>query len=108
MKLGEIDPTHVIESAVRLGMIAVLIFAGLRIVAPVLELMAWGIILAVALGPSHLWLMRRLGDSGRDRAHARVGLLELAGSIFVAGFLLAKRDLSAQDGSVQGTGRANL
>jgi len=39
MKIGEIDPNHVIESAVRLGIIAVLIFAGLRIVAPFLELM---------------------------------------------------------------------
>jgi predicted PurR-regulated permease PerM len=79
MKLGEIDPNHVIESAVRLGIIAVLIFAGLRIVAPFLELMVWGIILSVALGPIHLWLMRRLNGSSTRAAIA----LTLAGLLFV-------------------------
>jgi predicted PurR-regulated permease PerM len=79
MKIGEIDPNHVIESAVRLGIIAVLIFAGLRIVAPFLELMIWGIILSVALGPTHLWLMRRFGGSATRAAI----VLTLAGLVFV-------------------------
>ena len=79
MKIGDIEPNHVIESAVRLGIIAVLIFAGFRIVAPFLELMVWGIILAVALGPVHLWLMRRFSGSATRAAIA----LTLAGLLFV-------------------------
>ena len=73
------DPNRLIESAVRLSIIAVLIFAGLRILAPFIELMIWGIILAVALGPAHLWLMRQLSDSAIRAAIA----LTLAALLFV-------------------------
>lgn len=73
------DPNRLIESTVRLSIIAVLIFAGLRIVAPFIELMIWGIILAVALGPAHLWLTRQLSDSP-----ARASItLTLAALLFV-------------------------
>ncbi len=56
-------PNSVIENALRLGIVALLLYAGLRIVAPFLDLIVWGIILAVALAPVHTWLMRPLGGS---------------------------------------------
>ena len=63
MEATESNPNPVIENAIRLAIVAVLLFAGLRIIAPFLDLIVWGIILAVALGPAHSWLMRSLGGS---------------------------------------------
>jgi predicted PurR-regulated permease PerM len=58
------DQTNsMIENAIRLGIVAILLYAGIRIVAPFLDLIVWGIILAVALSPVHAWLMRGLGGS---------------------------------------------
>jgi len=79
MEDGKDDPNRLIENVVRLALIAVLVFAALRIIAPFFELMVWGIILAVALGPGHLWLMRRLSDSATRAAI----VLSLAGLLFI-------------------------
>jgi predicted PurR-regulated permease PerM len=51
------------ERMVRFGIVALLLYSGARIVSPFIELVVWGVILAVALGPAHLWLARRLGES---------------------------------------------
>jgi len=79
MEDGKDDPNRLIENVVRLALIAVLVFAALRIIAPFFELMVWGIILAVALEPAHLWLMPRFGDSAIRAAIA----LSLAGLVFI-------------------------
>lgn len=68
----------VFEVVIRLGVIFLLLFWGLRIVAPFLNPLVWGAILAVALYPTFLKLRGVLGGSAR-----------LAGVLFiVAGLAL--------------------
>lgn len=79
MEARENDSNQLVENAIRLGIVAILLYLGIRIVAPFLDLMVWGIILAVALGPAHLWLMRRLGGSATRAAI----VITLAALLFV-------------------------
>ncbi|MBW2498335.1 MAG: AI-2E family transporter [Deltaproteobacteria bacterium] len=57
------DSGWIMEGIVRFVMIAFLLFSAARILAPFADLIVWGVILAVALAPAHLWLTRRLGGS---------------------------------------------
>lgn len=107
MEANEGRSNPMVENAVRLGIIATLLYMGIRIVAPFVDLIVWGIILAVALGPVHLWLMRRLsGSAGRAAI-----VLTLAALLFVVGPSLSLGDALGstayqlaehmQDGSVE-------
>jgi len=79
MNPPETAPNELIENAVRIGIIALLLFAGLRILAPFLDLLIWGVIMAVALGPAHAWLMNRF-----DLSSARSAiLLSTAALLFI-------------------------
>jgi len=63
--MEELEPgsDRFLENLVRLGMIIFLVYWSFQIVAPFLDLIVWGVILAVAFGPAHLWLSQRFGDS---------------------------------------------
>ncbi len=87
----------VIEAAFRIGLIAVLVFLCLRVIAPFADLALWSVILAVALYPLHLRLAERLG--GRQGLSATllvlVGLVVIGAPTAMIGDSLAEH---AQDG----------
>ena len=53
--------TYVIDTAIRLFFIGLFCFLTLHLVAPLLGLVLWAVILAVAVYPAHVWLSDRLG-----------------------------------------------
>lgn len=57
-----------IELAIRLGVLALLLYAAFTLVRPFISIMIWSVILAVALYPVYTWLVARLG--GRRRLAA--------------------------------------
>ena len=65
------------DTAIRLGILALFAYMSFTLARPFLPLMAWSIILAVALYPLFDWLRARLGGHGRVAA-AIVTLLSLA------------------------------
>ena len=79
MNLRENDSNRLIENVVRLGIVALLLYWGILIVAPFVDLAVWGIILAVALGPLHVWLMEQLSGSAMRAAI----LITIAALLFV-------------------------
>ena len=82
----ELESNRLFEIVIRLGVLGVLLYMTIRAIAPFLEILVWGIILAVALGPAHLWLTKRLGDAaGRAAAVLTLGALLF---IVVPSFLL--------------------
>jgi predicted PurR-regulated permease PerM len=107
MSPPERAPNQLIENGVRIGIIALLLYASLRILSPFLDLVVWGIIVAVALAPAHSWLMERLGASALRAAI----LLTAAALLFVVLPSLALGDAlgstayrlagDLQDGSVE-------
>src|SRR5262249_40615115 len=50
-----------VELAVRLGLLGFLIYWAYVLVHPFIPILAWSIVLAVALAPVHSWLAARLG-----------------------------------------------
>jgi predicted PurR-regulated permease PerM len=61
------------EAAIRIGLVALLALLCLRIVGPFLEIMAWGVILAVAVGPVFDRITNALG--GRRKTTAALLIL---------------------------------
>jgi predicted PurR-regulated permease PerM len=57
-----------VETLLRLGALAFLLYLCLRTVAPFAAVIAWGVILAVALHPFHATLSRRLGGRAKTAA----------------------------------------
>jgi len=53
--------TPVIDIAIRLGLLAFLVYLAMRVFSPFLGLMAWAVILAVSLYPLHARLVKRMG-----------------------------------------------
>ncbi|WP_200943707.1 AI-2E family transporter [Brevundimonas sp. Root1423] len=47
----------------QLGLLALLVFACARVIAPFVGILAWAAVLAVLLYPLHLWLARRIGKT---------------------------------------------
>jgi predicted PurR-regulated permease PerM len=68
-----------LETLIRVGLIAFLVFLSLKVFAPFASLMLWGLILAVALEPLHRRLAARMG--GRQGLAATV--LVLAGLLLI-------------------------
>lgn len=65
-----------VETALRLGLLALLLVWSFRIVAPFVDPFVWAAVLAVAFRPLHAWLTRALGDRSRLAAGlVTVGLL---------------------------------
>jgi predicted PurR-regulated permease PerM len=68
-----------IDTALRLGLVAVLIFACARIIQPFIGVVLWAILLAVMLAPLHRWLR------GKGLGNARSAtLIGLAGVLLLA------------------------
>jgi predicted PurR-regulated permease PerM len=66
-----------VEAAIRIGVVALIVLWALRILSPFLDIVAWAIILAVAIHPMYVGLARRLG--GRTKLSATlVTLVALA------------------------------
>ncbi len=67
LKPGNPAPTTpIIDIAIRLGVIAFLVYLAMRVFSPFLGLMAWAVILAVSLYPLNAKLVKRMGGrSGR-------------------------------------------
>ena len=55
-------PSTMLDTALRIGLVAVLVYACGRIVLPFAGILIWSAILAVMLYPLHLRLAARLGD----------------------------------------------
>ncbi|WP_101756916.1 hypothetical protein [Oceanicoccus sp. KOV_DT_Chl] len=74
--------THdLVEALIRVGLIAVLLILCVRAFAPFANLVAWSLILAIALAPIHRKLMSQLGGGEGRAATVMVimGLLLLGG-----------------------------
>ena len=56
------SPSTMLDAAIRIGLVAVLVYACGRIVLPFAGILVWSAILAVMLYPLHLRLAPRLGD----------------------------------------------
>lgn len=68
------------DALIRVGVIATLALLSLQVITPFANLLMWALILAIALYPLHLRLMRHLGGkSGRSATLLVVGLLLLIG-----------------------------
>jgi predicted PurR-regulated permease PerM len=66
-----------VEAAIRIGLLALIFLWALKILGPFLEIVAWAVILSVALYPLYTGLARRLGGRGKLAA-TLVTLLALA------------------------------
>jgi predicted PurR-regulated permease PerM len=53
---------ELMDTLLRIGFIVFLAFLCLRVFAPFVGLMLWGLILAVMLYPAHQWLVKRVGN----------------------------------------------
>jgi predicted PurR-regulated permease PerM len=56
------SPSTLFDAVIRIGLVAVLVYACGRIVLPFAGILAWSAILAVMVYPLHLRLASRLGD----------------------------------------------
>src|SRR3954447_5671981 len=65
----------IIDTALRIGLVAVLVYACARIILPFAFVLMWSAILAVMLYPAHLRLATRLGDR---RSALLIGLVGVA------------------------------
>jgi predicted PurR-regulated permease PerM len=63
-------PSDLTEALIRVGLIGLLAVLCVRVLAPFFNLIAWAVILAVAIYPLHLWVAERFG--GRQSAAAAV------------------------------------
>jgi predicted PurR-regulated permease PerM len=101
MRSGE-----VVELAIRLGLLAILIYWSFVIAEPFIPIVAWSIILVVALYPPYEWLAAGLG--GRRRLAAAI--VTLACVAIVAGPVtwLGTELIEASRGLVEQLGSASL
>ena len=94
-----LTPKTFIDSMIRLVLMAVLVVLCFRIVSPFLELIAWGMILAISLYPLHQRLARRFG--GRQGLAATlivvVGIPLIGTPLALLGSEFADRVLEIQD-----------
>jgi predicted PurR-regulated permease PerM len=59
---------EIIQLAIRIGLLALLVFWSFILVRPFVPIMVWSIVLAVALYPFFTWLSKHLGDRPRTAA----------------------------------------
>lgn len=78
---GQGEPNPLVETIIRVGSLAVLLYLAASAVVPFLQILLWGVILAVALGPAHDLMSRMLGGSNLRGAIA----LTLTALVFVLG-----------------------
>ena len=73
----------VIDTALRIGLVGVLVYACARIVLPFAFILMWSAILAVMLYPLHLRLAKRLGDRGSALLIGLIGIAVILGPLVV-------------------------
>jgi predicted PurR-regulated permease PerM len=76
-------PSSMIDSALRIGLVAVLVYACARIVLPFAFILIWSAILAVMLYPLHLRLAAWLGDRGSALLIGLIGVAVMLGPMVV-------------------------
>ena len=72
------------DTALRIGLVAVLVYACARIVLPFAFVLMWSAILAVILYPLHLRLARRLGGRGAALLIGLIGVAVILGPMIIA------------------------
>jgi predicted PurR-regulated permease PerM len=72
-----------IDTALRIGLVGVLVYACARIVLPFAFILIWSAILAVMLYPLHLHLAKRLGNRGSALLIGLVGVAVILGPLVV-------------------------
>jgi hypothetical protein len=70
-----------IDLAIRIGVLALLLYASYLLVSPFITVAIWSVVLSVAIHPAYEWLVRTLG--GRRRLAAAV--LTALGLVIVIG-----------------------
>jgi predicted PurR-regulated permease PerM len=65
---------EVIQLAIRLGLLAFLVYWSFVLVQPFIPILAWAIVLAVALYPPYSWLSKHLGDRPKLTAAIITGI----------------------------------
>src|SRR5215212_10771911 len=73
------SPSTMLDAALRIGLVAVLVYACARIVLPFAFILIWSAILAVMLYPLHLRLATRLGDRGSALLIGLMGVAVILG-----------------------------
>lgn len=76
-------PSPMIDTALRIGLVGVLVYACARIVLPFAFILMWSAILAVMLYPLHLRLAKRLGDRGSALLIGLTGIAVILGPLVV-------------------------
>jgi predicted PurR-regulated permease PerM len=76
-------PSTMIDTALRIGLVAVLVYACARIVLPFAGILVWSAILAVMLYPLHLRLVTRLGDRGSALLIGLIGVAVALGPMVI-------------------------
>jgi predicted PurR-regulated permease PerM len=71
------------DTVLRIGLVAILIYACARIVLPFAFILMWSAILAVILYPLHLRLARRLGDRGAALLIGLIGVAVILGPMVI-------------------------
>ena len=71
------------DTALRIGLVAVLVYACARIVLPFAFVLMWSAILAVILYPLHLRLARRLGGRGAALLIGLIGVAVILGPVII-------------------------
>lgn len=78
-----VAPSTMIDTAIRVGLVGVLVFACARIVLPFVFLLTWSAILAVMLYPLHLRLVPRLGNRGSALLIGLTGVALMLGPMVI-------------------------
>jgi len=78
-----------IFTAVQLGLVALLIFASVRILVPFVGILLWSAILAIMLYPLHLRLSRRLGNKWSATLIGVLGVVIIVAPMAILGTSLA-------------------
>ena len=78
-----LSPSTMLDAALRIGLVAVLVYACARIVLPFAFILLWSAILAVMLYPLHRRLAPRLGDRGSALLIGLVGIAVALGPMVI-------------------------
>jgi predicted PurR-regulated permease PerM len=76
-------PSTMFDTALRIGLVAILVYACARIVLPFAFILMWSAILAVILYPLHLRLATRLGDRGAALLIGLIGVAVILGPMVI-------------------------
>ena len=77
------EPSTMIDTALRIGLVAILVYACARIVLPFAFILIWSAILGVMLYPLHLRLATWLGDRGSALLIGLIGVAVILGPMVI-------------------------